>query len=617
MAVTDDVATTKSLIESQISTADSRSADILSRTFDAINNLNGVASEVPPSIDFIAPSVNVNVPLVSGVSPDRPTAAISAIKAAIGATPGDFAASIDERAMQDAPQEQFSVPTITFPTSPVFDDLVVPSALAISLPDDIPDVPVVTLPSDLTVGNQTIPNIPTISLPSFGEVLPTLDIDLPETTFAYVEPVYTSALKDAITSKLLDGVNNGGTGLGATVQTDIWNQDIERLEQQKDDDVEKTLNLFGGRGFDMPTGMVAMQVQEILKTFANDRAQNSRTISIEEARIAKEMTQFFLSTGLSLEQIELNHANNVANRALEAEKAVVQFSIDLFNSKVSKFNLELERYKSKQIEAETLLKIQELILAQYRAELEGVDIQLRQDAIKIENYNALLKSHDISIKLYEAEIGAVVAQMNIERAKVEIFKGEIDAYVAQLQAQKNEYDLYLAQIEGERAKIDIHKTEVEAYATRVNAVKVSNDVVVAQINADIATEEMNLKAHLANIDLYKAKSDQALTEISQEASLYRTDGAIFEALLRHAQSQAELNVQTQIRTEALTQANANMSLEAARANLQALLESNRIRVEASKGQATASSAMAGMIGGAIQGMLQLGGQGTSIETTES
>jgi hypothetical protein len=617
MTVATDVANTKQTITDQITLANGRTSDVLTNTFNAINSLNGVASEVPPSIDFIAPSINVNIPVVSGVGPSKPSSAISAIKAAIGATPGNFTASIDERAMQNAPQEQFSVPAITFPTSPVFDPLVKPSALAIALPDDIPDVPVVTLPTDLTVGDQTVPSIPTISLPSFGESLPTLSIDLPDTTFAYVEPVYTSALKTAITTKLLDGVQSGGTGLGATVQTDIWNKDIERLNQQKEDDIEEVTGFWGGRGFDQPPGMLNARISEIQDKHTFDRSQNSRTISIEEARIAKEMTQFFLSTGLSLEQIELNHANNVANRALEAEKAVVQFSIDLYNSKVTKFNLELARYQAKQIEVETKLKIQELVLAQYQAELQGVDIQVRQDSVKIENYRALLASHDINIKLYEAEIGAVVAQMNIERAKVEIFKGEIDAYVAQLQAQKNEYDLYLAQIEGERAKIDIHKTEVEAYATRVNAVKVSNDVVVAQIESDIAIEEMNLRSHLANIDLYKAKSDQAISEIGQEADLYRTDGAIFETLLRHAQAQAEFNVQTQIRTEALTQANANMSLEAARANLQALLESNRIRVEASRGQANASSAMAGMIGGAIQGMLQLGGQGTSLETTES
>lgn len=616
MTVSSDVATTKSLIETQISNADDRAESTISRTFDAINNLSQIAGEAAPSLDFTAPSVGVNVPLISGIGPSKPSEEIAAIKAAIGSAPGDFAASIAERAMQSAPQEGFVTPSITFPTAPVISTLIKPSALTIALPGNIPDVPIITLPTDLTVG-RTVPTIPTISLPTFGETLPVMDISLPDTTFAYVEPVYSSALKTALANKLLDGVNNGGTGLGATVQTNIWNQDIERLSQQKDDDVEEVLNKFSGRGFDMPTGMVAQQVNEVIKNFTNDRAQNSRTIAIEEAKIAKEMTQFFLSTGLSLEQVELNQANNVANRALEAEKSVVEFSIALFNSKINKFNLELETYKSKAIEAEITLKIQELVLSQYLAEVQGVEAGVKIDNTSISNYNAILAKHSVSIDLYQAEISAVVAQLNIERAKVEIFKGEIDAYIAEIQAQKNEYDLYLAEIQGETAKIDIHKTEVEAYATRVNAVKVSNDVVIAQIGSDIAIEEMNLKAHLSNIDKYKAKSDQGIAEFNLESSLYRTDTGLFDTSIKSAIATAELNVQTQIRTSALDQANAALVLEASKANLQAMLQQNSMRISASQSQAQASSAMAGMVAGAIQGMLQLGGQGTSIETTES
>jgi len=324
----------------------------------------------------------------------------------------------------------------------------------------------------------------------------------------------------------------------------------------------------------MPNGMVAAQVQEVLKNYTRDRAQNSRTQVIEEAKIAKEMTQFFIDKGLNLEQIELSHANNVANRALEAEKAVVQFSIDLFNSKVAKFNLELEKYKAKQIEIQMRIKIQELILEAYKAELTGVDVKLKQNSVEIQNYNAQLASHSVNISLYEAELKAVESQLNIERAKVEIFKGEIGGYVAELQAQKNQSDLYIAQIEGESAKISIHKTEVDAYVARVGAVKVSNDVVVAQINADIGIEEMNLKSHLSNVTLYKAKSDQMIAEAGLESDMYRTESAVFETLLKHAQSQAEFNVATQIRTEGLTQRNAEMSLEAAKANLQAFSNVN-------------------------------------------
>lgn len=613
MSVSNDVSTTKGLITDQIGAAEGRSETAISTAFDAINQMAQAASEVTPSLDFTAPTIDINVPLISGTGPTQPS--LASIKAAIGTIPGDFAASIAERAMQSAPQEGFVSPDINFPTAPVSSTLVKPSALEIALPGNIPDAPSITLPTELSI-DRTVPTLPTIALPSYGETLPTINIDLPETTFAYVESTYVSALKTALAATLLDGVNNGGTGLGATVQTAIWNKNIERLAQQKDDDVEEVLNKFSARGFDLPTGMVAQQVNEVLTEFTNKRSQSSRDVMIKEAEMAFDMSKFFLSTGLSLEQIELNHANNIANRALDAEKAVIQFSIDLFNANVSRYNLELERYKAKSIEVEATLKIQELILSQYLAEINGVEAGVKIDTAKIANYNAILASHDISIKLYVAEIGAVVAQLNIERAKSEIFKAQIDGYIAEIQGQKNEYDLYLAKIEGETAKIGIHKTEVEAYATRVNAVKVSNDVVIAQIGSDIAIEEMNLKAHLANIEKYKAKSDQGIAEMGVEADLYRTNSGVFDTLIKNATAMADLNVQTQIRSEALTQANAAMSLEAAKANLQATLQANEMRVQAASAQASASSAMAGMVASAIQGMLQLGGQGTSIETVE-
>jgi hypothetical protein len=603
-------------IETQIGNAENRASDAVSNAFNAINNMAAAAQTVPPFLTFNAPNISLATPSVSTVAPTKPDSEIAAIKAALGSAPSDFTASVDDRITQDAPQETFTTPNIVFPTDPTFNPLVKPSPQTVTLPDDIPDVPSLTIPTTLVVGGITIPAVPSISNPSWDITIPSIDIDLPETTLAYVEPVYTSALKTAITTSLLSGVENGGTGLGATIETNLWNRDIERLSQQRDDDLEEAINFWGARGFTLPHGMVQKAIEVVQDKFTQNRAESSRNISNEQAKIAKEMTQFFLSTGLNLEQIELNHANNVANRALEAEKAVVQFSIDLFNSKASKFNLELSRYQAQSAEIEARLKIQALILDQYRAELASVEIQDKIDRTAIDNYRAILSSHDASIKLYEAEVGAKIAEMNIEAKKIDIFRSEIDAYVAQISAQKSEYDLYLAKIEGQTAKVQLHKTEVEAYATRVDAVKTSNDTIIEKIKSDIAIEDMNLRAHLANVDIYKTKSDLAIREMSTEADLYRTDGSIYATDLDLITKFSELQVQTQIRAAALDQQNANMSLQASIANLTAITEANKIRLSASSAQAQASSALAGMTAGAIQGMLQLGGQGTALETTD-
>jgi hypothetical protein len=127
---------------------------------------------------------------------------------------------------------------------------------------------------------------------------------------------------------------------------------------------------------------------------------------------------------------------------------------------------------------------------------------------------------------------------------------------------------------------------------------------------------MNLKAHLANVDIYRTKSQYALGRISNEGELYRADVSIYLGNLANSQAFAEQAVNTAIRAASLDQMNAQMSLEASKANLTAVVESNKIRLTASQAMAQASAALAGMTAGAIQGVLQLGGQGTSIENTE-
>jgi hypothetical protein len=462
-----------------------------------------------------------------------------------------------------------------------------------------------------------LPNIPSISTPNWGENIPTLSIDLPQTTFAYVEPVYTSALKTLINSTLITDITNGGTGLGATIEANIWDRQVDRLRQDLDDAVDNTTALFAGRGFPLPTGVLAAQVQEHQRDFTNQRAQASRDVAIEQANIANENTKFWLTTGLSLEELEINHANNIANRALEAEKTVVQFSIALFNSEVDLFNANLSRYQAKAVENDQRIRVEALKLDQYRAELQGVETEATLDRVSIENYKAKLNAFDSTIRLYEAEQAAVVTALNIERAKVEIFKSEIDAYVANINAQRNEYDLFLAKIQGEKAKIDLHVTEVDAYVARVNAVKISNDVVIEQIKSDIAKKELNLRAHLANVDIWRKKADLAISELGVEDSLYGADIRKFAEQVRQEGIQGELNLAVVNRGIQINQNEKELALQASINNMKAVIEANKARITAAKGASDGYVSLASVAAGVIQTMLQLGGQGTSEETTSA
>jgi hypothetical protein len=237
------------------------------------------------------------------------------------------------------------------------------------------------------------------------------------------------------------------------------------------------------------------------------------------------------------------------------------------------------------------------------------------DRVSIENYKAKLAAFDSVVKLYEAEQAAVATAMNIERAKVEIFKSEIDAYIANINAQRNEYDLFLAQIEGEKAKVDLHIAEVNGYATRVNAVKISNDVVIEQIKSDIAKKELNLRGHLANVDIWQKRTDVAIAELSVEDSLYGADIRKFSEQVRQEGIQGELNLAVVNRGIQINQNEKELALQAAINNMNAVIEAAKARITAAKGASDGYTALASVAAGVIQTMLQLGGQGTSLEET--
>ncbi len=363
----------------------------------------------------------------------------------------------------------------------------------------------------------------------------------------------------------------------------------------------------------MPGGVVAEQVIELQKKFTDERSQASRDVAIESFKLADVNTKFYLSTGLTLEQLELNHWNGMQNRALQAERSIVEFGIALFNTKVQRYNTLLARYQAKATEVESRIRIQSLKMEQFKTELAKAETLGNLDKVKISNYEARLKSHDAIVNLYEAEVRATVAAMNIERAKVEIYKADIDAYIANINAQRNEYDLFAARIDGEKAKIDLHRSEVEAYATRVNAVKVSNSVVIEKIKSDIALEELNLKAHLGNVDIWKAKAQMAIQELSIEDSFYNADISKFREEVRKEMGQAELNITSLDRGMKLELHNAEIKLQTAIANTNAIIEQSKNKNTASQGTSAGYNAMASMSIGAIQTMLQLAGQGISNE----
>ena len=554
-----------------------------------LDALRDAALATAPQIGLTLPgNISIYVPPISAIPPVRPTTAIDEIKNRVATLPpNEFTTTTVDTNYPTLDEKEITKPVVALPDAPTFTTELSGEKPFIA---DVINVvsPTETVPNKITgIADHTIPTPPSITIADFGDAIPAYTLSVPELVFSYVEPTYSSALKDALGVKLLGDVENGGSGLDADVEDAIWERTRERDEKDYVEAAAKLDSKWSGRGFSLPDGVLTELNQDLIVDDRNQRVERSRDILIKQAELAQANTHFAITSSLSLEQLELNHANEVNNRALEAAKATIEFGIAFQNLKIADYNIQLERAKLQAVEQGARLEGEKLRLEAYRMELLEAEAKSALDKDKLAEYNLDLERYNSFLKLYTAEQGAVSLALGIEGLKIDLYKENINDHRARLDAQRNQALLYEAQVKGELGKIQIYTAELEAEKTRVATLKVQTDIEIAKVNESVKLQDLQLRAFLGNIERYKAEVGVANVELSQEAIMYGHDVDKFRAEIQKDVSQLELGVETLIKGRALDLQNTNIRLENAKANLGALLSTANLRLEAAKGIASA------------------------------
>jgi hypothetical protein len=231
-------------------------------------------------------------------------------------------------------------------------------------------------------------------------------------------------------------------------------------------------------------------------------------------------------------------------------------------------------------------------------------------------YNLDLERYNSFLKLFTAEQGAVSTALGIEGMKIDLYRENINDHRARVQAQAVEFELYKAQIEGELGKIRVYEAELKAEQTRVGTLKVITDAEIAKLTAEVTQQELELKAFLGNIERYKAEIGIASVELSQEATMYGIDVEKFRAEVQKDVAQLELGIETLIKGRALDFQNTEIRLEQAKANLQSLLSTAELRLEASKGIASAYTSITASIMSGFSSIASIESGGLSREDAD-
>lgn len=487
---------------------------------------SNIAIDIPqaPTINTITmparPDINLDVNI-----PDAPT--------------------LENHTLPDKPDFDLS---ITLPTVPVIDELNAPVRPEVDVNVEIPEMPEIVLPE--------LDALEKVDIPDF--VLP--DLDLPSAPSAELENFffdnnwwqepeqYESAMLEQLTSlstNMLASPEN--FGLPEAVVKALFDKPRERISAEVERSVQEANNTWAGRGFSMPPGMLAKQVNVARQEGQLRVADLNRDIFTEASKMQIDALRFAVQQGMALEQRTYDRHKEVAERLFEVAKYNVEatfrayeYQFTLFNAQNEGYKILVDVYKTKldgfisgvklQIEAKLAkgqLNAQEL--EYYRTKIAGVTagievfktkmqgVQLRTDVIKtvfdtyrtdMQAYTEQLGAERVKLEAYDIEMRGQQTKASIGQTQADIYAKQLQGYVSLLDGDRLKLDVYKAQIDGEQSKLGIASAQAQIYGIDINA-----------YTAAMGGEKLKIDLHEAQL-----RGEQTKAGIMQtEAAIYETD----------------------------------------------------------------------------------------------
>lgn len=153
---------------------------------------------------------------------------------------------------------------------------------------------------------------------TYSEILPANIED----ALVWYEAAFNDTLYNTILAKLTNDLVNGSTGVGGTIVQDIYDNALARQLIEEDKLQAEIEERLSSTGFDLPTGALASALQEHSNARAMRTLDMNQKISIDEANLAQQNSQFAITAATNLDTMMRNFVNSVNSRSLDYKKAV-------------------------------------------------------------------------------------------------------------------------------------------------------------------------------------------------------------------------------------------------------------------------------------------------------
>lgn len=502
-------------------------------TEDYINQLDRLLESlvVPDASD-----INVDVPDIPSIDYDaRPVLGDSGID--FGNWPTN-----DTTDMTLIPMPVFS--DVTWPiasfTEPVWNNPVPPVLNAITDPGDmptladvtVPTAPAIVLPAPPVLDTILIPAAPALTIPDFTATFTPAALINPA-PFVWGDPLYVAddagQIWTSLLAKVLFDIVNGGTGLNAAVEADLYQRYLDRTTDENARLLDTATNYWAARGWTIPPGMLAGQIAEANQQISRNNMTASRDITISQAELAQKNTHFVMEQGAKLEGMMRDFYTTNTNRLFEAAKFTAQNAIDLFNALVGLHNAEVEAYKTEAAIYDARVRGALASVELFKGQIEGAKVSSELQKNLVDVYKAQLSAAESQMKLYVSEMEGAKIAMELSTAQLEGYKIKTQAFIARLDGEKSKLGVYEAELSAEKTKAEVYSQQVGAYVAQVGAVESTLKAQVAQLEAAASVNKNEIDRYRAELSGYEVEIKARASTIEAQVEGFKSECMAYDS----------------------------------------------------------------------------------------
>ncbi len=182
-----------------------------------------------------------------------------------------------------------------------------------------------------------------------------------------------------------NAIVNGGTGMNATVEDQIWQRDRSRVLRDSARAMDEASAMWAAKGYPLPPGALVHQAMVIDQDARDKIAQASRDVAIKQAEIEIENIKFAIDKALALRIAAIQSAGDYIKTLALGPQLGAQLATSMVESKT---------------------KMAQALIAFYNAQISAVELPAR---VAIADANADVDIRKANLSAYTENIKARVA----------------------------------------------------------------------------------------------------------------------------------------------------------------------------------------------------------------